>query len=293
MLYLFPQIKEDGLSKFLLDQKTKTAYFDNVLIQKYPKSETVDDIICLIERHVCYDVVGFVDYAKGEIILCKDYVFSPEVRQQPEFINLYDLRNNLVSKMRKMIEEKKKAKLEELKLTERYTELYNKHKPRFIDTLVVDMLKNKDFEAPFSSYAQQKIETFVKRLKDGEVLAITGGETVSVDNQIEEIMKCREFMFTDVVVPILVEEAADMIKSGELSERLLIVKNYIEKTKALKDVCFTVETTDGTKFKCNNEVLGNGQVVSIKNKHGLYTADVADIVSVTYNKTCIYKKEIS
>lgn len=290
MSYLLPKIKEDGLVDFLLNQSTKTAYVDDVLVQKYPKSESVDDIICMLERHVCYDVVGFVDYSNGKIVICKDYIFSREIRQQPQFINLYDLRANLVSTIEQRVEKEKEDKLAEIKATQDYIDLYNHHKPRLLEAITIDMMKDEDFELPIRSYANQKIAMFVNRLKDDEVLAITSGETAEVDNQISEMMKSKDFMFHDVLAPTLLEEAAAMIASESLSERLLTIKNYIDKTKTLEDIRFTVETTGGSKLKCNNEVFCNGKIISIgKIKKEI---DIESIEKVTYNKDVIYEKGV-
>lgn len=290
MPYLLPKIKEDGLVDFLLNQNAKTTYVEDVLVQKYPKSEVVDDIICMLDRHVSYDVVGFVDYEKGIIVLYRDYIFSREVRKQPQFVNLYDLRANLVSDIRKRIEKEKNDKLESLKLSPEYVDLYNYYKAKFLEKIIFDMVVNEDFTAPISSYAKIKTEMFVNRLKDEEVLDMSLGKTSKIDEEIGAIMGAKDFIFSDIFVPILLAEAQSAIDAGTLPERLLIIKNYVDKTKEFETEKLTVEIADGSKFRCNNKVFGNGKVVTSGKVD--YEIDIEEIEKVTYKRKVLYQKGV-
>lgn len=290
MSYLINKIEESELTDFLLNPYKKTTYLGDTLIQKYPKSELIDDIIYILNGSASFDLVGVVNYGKGNIAIYKDYFFSHEVRKQPQFVSLYDLRDDLVSEMEMEIEKQKNDKLAEIKASTDYMNLYDEYKGKFLEKIILDILGSEAFYVDVRSSTSRRVSRFVNSLKNKELMAIISGKRDEVNEEIKSILESENFILCHIVIPTLVEEAKEAVETGDLSERLATIKNYIDKTKECEAIRFTVETTAGSKFSCNNKVLNDGTVISVGDVR--YEIDVENIEKVTYKNKVIYKKGV-
>lgn len=72
--YKLQELTDDMITDFLLNPLSKTAYYRDYVVQKYPINEHVDHMIFFDKEGLFFNNVGYVLYEKEEIVITDGYV---------------------------------------------------------------------------------------------------------------------------------------------------------------------------------------------------------------------------
>lgn len=288
MSYAIKKIKGKELAEFFLNPFERSACFNDTIIQKYSRSLDVDDFICIdIYRNRALKT-GFILYEKQEIIIERIYVIDSDELDHAPFVKISDLKKRIREMVGLKLEQEKTEKLDEIKKSKTYTDLKDKFMKEYFEAMVFSKLGTTYYLSDVESCTIGTISRFVNDLSDEEFVLIASGGTEPIDKCVKEIIESSNFIAADIIQPEIKKEVNEYIAAGKFSNRELILKDYLEKTKASGAQRFTVETFSGQKVSCRNEVSQDGNVVSTD---GLsFIIDVEEIRSVKYCNKVIYKK---
>lgn len=290
MDYKLKHLREDELSKFLLNPFQKSAYLNNRIIQKYPINESVDDIICISEVEKDFCRTGVVIYANNEIILESQSFFGTDVVNSKPFNIIDNLKEPTTELVRKMLQKSKVEKLEEIKKMELYKRVYEYRTERYFDSFVFTELGTIPISLDHSNQIDRKIKQFIDGLMLDDYIEISLGSMHVIDKFLDSFIKSELFIEIEIVDPQIIKDAKDYVAAGKFNKRELILIDYLDKTKASKANRFEIETTEGRRASCYNCINYYGKVFSTD---GLsFVVDVEDIDSVKCGGNLIYKKSI-
>lgn len=290
MFDLVQKIEEKELTSFFLNPFERTACIGNRLLQKYPRGPMMDDIIAFKVGTRDCDIYGCVDYVNKYIAVGKSYLLNYDVTKYKPFLSLYDFRYEAFDIIRKKLDKMKITKLPELKNSIDCKMLYEQLKAKIFEPLIFSLLGTQYYNSKVKPYGTIAISMFIDMFTLDDMIAIKSGDTCFVDKELERIFNTENFMTSEIIMPLLKEEAQKSIENGTLSKRQLHLKNYLEKTKNCGALRFTVETKSGETLSCQNTVNFDGSL-SVVNRM-MKKIDFEDVVKVTYKNKVIYKKGV-
>lgn len=290
MNFKLKEITEDNLVDFLLNPFEKSAKFGDKVIQKYAVNDKLDDILVLPNNEKAFHRAGIVSYKTKDIILSISDVLETKLVKSKPFI----LRTTAIFKImdltNKRLDDYKKSNLEKIKENDLYKRLYRCLKDKYFEQLVFQELGTTNVNFNIGSLTDRDIDIFLSGLKLTDLADILSGNIKDVDALIHKITKSPNFIEAEIIQPELTREAKEYVKKGVFTKREQILIDYLAKTKTSGAQKFTVKTIQGTTAYCKNEVNSQGQVYSSDNL--LFSSDIRDIDTVTYNGKVIYKRSI-
>lgn len=290
MDYKLKILREDNLSKFLLNPFDRSAYIDDKIIQKYPLSESVDDIICLSNMEEDFCRVGAVIYKNNEIIIGFSSSFGLGIVNEKPFILIDNLKNTTKELVRKMLDKLKVDRLEEIRDMALYQKLYTYRTSRYLSPFVFTELGTGPITLDHGYQVNNKIAEFVNGLRLDDFIEISLGSMEVINDFLDKFITSEIFLEVEMVDPQIVRDAKDYVAAGKFNKREQILIDYLYNVKRSKACTFTVETTGGRSAICNNFINYYGKVFSTDMFS--FVADVEDIEKITCNGSLIYKKSI-
>lgn len=286
MKYNIKNITKDEVTSFLLNPFDKTAYFDNLLIQKYQKSNYMDEIICLETSKDQYYAIGAVLYDNQEIVLDRYESFHEDAIDSKYVIKAYQIKDRIVQMAKEAFKEFKERKLDEIKNTDKFRKLRNDLYKELFSPIVYNKLGTSCFPVLCKSSTNNRISWFVDRLSMEDLIEIHRGKLDLIYSFFDELILTKNFMDMDIIRPEIIVKAEEYIAKGRFSKRERTLIDYIQKTKDSGAMRFTVQTISGEKAYCHNSVDYMGNVFTLKDA----IFDIQDIDTVTYRGKAIYKK---
>lgn len=228
MTYNLKKIKEKELSSFLLNPFERTAYFENVIIQKFERCHEVDDFMCINVENCSFVKNGFIVYEKEQIILTSDKMLDTDVISYAPFVDIETLRNNIKQTIISKIKEAKDDKLDEIKKMQTYIDAKKTLSRKYFHYKILTKIGKKCIKSEIKSKTYEKVSKFVNNLSDKRLSSIILGSNYDIDEFIEELITSSDFIESDVVQPEVADTMNEYIKAGKFTEQEKLFIRYLE-----------------------------------------------------------------
>lgn len=287
MTYNIKKIEEDDFLDFLLNPFERSAYFENVIIQKLERDGLVDDFISINHKNNHIFRVGFILYQKGEIIIERSYALNTDLIDEYPCIRTADLNEQLRQEIIDKVAVAKTNKLDQLKKLPNYAKVKDVLEDKYFKAMVFAKLGTTYNLQPVESELSNKISSFLYTIKDENILSIVLGETELLDAFVDEIISSSSFLAYEVVYPELIKQVDEYVAAGKFTSREQTLIDIMDKIRASGAKEFFVDNLSGLRYSCKNEIDQFGKMSSAC---GLFSVDIDAIKVITYKGKDIYKK---
>lgn len=287
MSYLIEKIEQDDLAAFLLNPYSKSAYFRDHLLQKYPKDHLTDDVYMIKEEKSSIKFYGRVYYWRREIIEALPF----NLVQTPPFVAVRTLRSDLKGKITADLERMVVSRAAEAKSSVRYAHLVKTCRSKFIEYAIFEILGAAEAIPYIIDRTAIAISKLICEFNLDELCDIRHGNLELVNKGMDDIFMSENFLTYHILLKEIKEEAEKIVAAGKLTQRQRNFKNIIDKTKNCNYPNFKVETTMGTTVSCRNIINVTGSV--FVNEHiGMETFDFEQINKIIAKGKVIYEKGV-
>lgn len=290
MKYCLKEINERELAGFLLSPFERIAYFGDILVQKYPRDHMVDDFYCSKLTPKDSIKVGCILYKQNEIIMDETYLFKSDIVNDKPFVSIDQLRDEFKEMALDKVDEAKINRLQEIKSSLRYKELYDYYKESYFDSLVFSLLGTSDVKFEIKKLTYETIENHFNNIANDKFIDSEMGLVDLINPFIDKLIHTSNFIKSEILISELRKETEEYVAAGKFSKRELVLIDYLEKTKSSGALSFFVTSTKGVGMICKNIVDYEGRVISKDGK--MLMMDIEDIATVKHDGKIIYTKKV-
>lgn len=285
MLYCFKEAKEDEFVKFLLNPFERAFYFNDLLIQKFPRDPFLDDFFMSNVLLNNCQKVGHILYNKDLIIVNHPHFLTQSILDEPLVKVIYELKEEFGEKIKAEIEAAKIKRLEEIKASVQYKELYDYYTKVYFNSLVFSLLGTMECKLAPANETDDAISNYTTYLIADNFISADDGKLDLISPFLEKLFDKKYFITNEFVFPEIEKEAKSYVDAGRFSKRELILIDFLESIKAANPKLLDIELENGRTEVCNHKVDCDGIIVHSKD------IDIEEIKTASYLGTIIYTKK--
>lgn len=289
MSYLLKKINKGNLADFLVNPYDNVADFYHLVLQKYSRGTSNDDLIVFNKIDNKIEVIGCVDYNKKEIVIKDKYLtFIKEVNGYT-LKRFKDLQDITVDIILKKLEEMKTIRRDEVEASDRFKSAYIKNRSVLFKPMVYGLLGTTKCQYSYNDGAETDISHFLAASSNKELVDIYHGDLSEVNTFVNDVVYGHSFLSNFYVFPKLLQEAQDYVDKKVYDKRELKLIDLMEKINACDAKKFDAMVDKYGKMSLRREISFNGKFTA-SNTLGL-EVDFEKIQVLKYNEKTIYQKD--
>lgn len=285
MIYCFKEVKEEELVKFLLNPFERAFYFNDLLIQKFPRDPLLDDFFMSNTLLNNCQKVGHIVYNKEMVMVNHPNFLSQSILDHPAVKTIYEFKDSLREKIKVEIEKAKMKKTEEIKAWKQYQELYDYYNKVYFNSIVFSLLGTMDCNLTPTNKTDDAISNYLVHITSDNFISADTGQLDLINSFVEKILAEKNFIINEFVFPEIQKEAKAYVAAGKFSKRELILIDFLESIKAAKPKLLSIELKNGKKKMCKPKIDCDGILFNSND------VDIEEVEIASFLGKIIYTKK--